>query len=83
MSRLARSLFISALSVAIILGAEEPATAQDTCDVTAELDDPNATSFVVFGLDYSGAGGSIIGDSSQPTNGLLLTPRRLGSVQFR
>jgi cysteine-rich repeat protein len=43
--------------------------AQDTCDVTIQLDDPGPLSAFWFGLDYSGAGGDIVGDSSSPNFG--------------
>jgi hypothetical protein len=40
--------------------------AADTCDVVAKLTQAEPGGIVAFGLDYSGAGGDFIGDSSAP-----------------
>jgi cysteine-rich repeat protein len=59
------------LVVMLVVGfaAAAPATAQDTCDVEFQLDDPGPFGLVTFSVDYTTALGDFVGDSTLPGSG--------------
>ena len=55
-----------AAMAAVLASSAGNGQAQDTCDVTFQLDDPGPLGLVMFSADYSPAGGDFVGDSTLP-----------------
>src|SRR5690242_19292260 len=63
----------SLAAIALVLALVPCARAQDTCDVVVALAEPGPLSVLAYGLDYSGAGGSIVGTALTPRCTKLFT----------
>lgn len=65
-------------SLLLAATAAGPVRAQSTCDLTIALDEPGPIDVMAYGIDYSGAGGTVMGSGLTAVCTNMATPTGVG-----